>query len=182
MKIVLLNAATLPVYYPELAHLLLDALHSGASLGYPRTISRQEAESLFYALRSELEKGERLLWIARDEQGVVGCISLQLPLQSEALNRGNIKLLLVHRRARRTGIGKKLLTEVEKTAWTRQRGLLSLEVQAGSVGEAFYRSQGYRCLGEMPDFLGSSDGYYHPAAIFFKRLFAVNQTVRSIAS
>lgn len=182
MKIVLLNAATIPVYCPELAQLLLDALHSGASLGHERTLGRQEAESRFYALRSELERGERLIWIARDEQGVVGSVSLYLPMQPEALNRGNVKLLLVHRRARRTGIGKKLLAELEKTACARHRGLLSLEVQAGSAGEAFYRAQGYRCLGQIPDFLSSSEGYYHPASIYFKRLFAVNQTVRSIAS
>lgn len=182
MKIVLLNAATLPVYCPELAQLLLDALHSGASVGYQRPISQQEAESSFYRLRSEVEKGERLIWIARDEQGVSGSVSLQLNMQPEALNRGNIKLMLVHRRARRTGVGKRLIAELERVACARQRGLLSLEVLAGSAGEAFYRSQGYRCLGEVPDFLCSADGYYHPAAIYFKRLFAVNQMVRSIAS
>lgn len=182
MKIVLLNAATLPVYCPELADLLLDTLQGGASVGYQSAASHQEAESNFYRLRDELQKGERLIWIARDEQGVVGCISLALNIQPEALNRGTIKLLLVHRRARRKGVGKKLLAELEKSACARQRGVLSLEVRAGSGAEAFYRSQGYRCLGEMPDYLCSADGYYHPAAIYFKRLFAVNQTVRSIAS
>ena len=64
----------------------------------------------------------------------------------------------------------------------RQRGLLWLETPSGSAAEVFYRSQGYRCLGEIPDYLCSADGYYQPAAIYFKRLFAVNQFVRSIAS
>jgi acetyltransferase len=182
MKLVQLNAATLPVYCPELAELLLDTLHSGASVGYQRTISLQEAESAFSHFRNELDKGERLIWIARDEQGLAGSISLQLPAQPEALNRANIKLLLVHRRARRSGVGKKLLAELEKTACMRQRGLLSLEVPAGSAAETFYRSQGYRCLGEIPDYLYSAGGYYQPAAIYFKRLFAVNQFARSIAS
>lgn len=182
MKIVLLNAATLPVYCPELAELLLDTLHSGASVGYQRTISQQEAESVFSCFRNELEKGERLIWIARDEQGVAGSVSLQLPVQPEARNRANIKLLLVHRRARRTGVGKKLLAELEKTACQYHRGLLSLETPAGSAAEAFYRAQGYRCLGEIPDFLCSAEGYYQSAAIYFKRLFAVNQNLRSLAS
>lgn len=182
MKIVLLNAATLPVYCPELAELLLDALHSGASIGYQCAISQQEAENAFSRLRNELETGERLIWIARDERGVAGSVSLQFPMQPEALNRGNIKLLLVHRRVRRTGIGKKLLAELEKTACMRQRGLLWLETPSGSAAEVFYRSQGYRCLGEIPDYLCSADGYYQTAAIYFKRLFAVNQFVRSIAS
>ncbi|MGY5958986.1 GNAT family N-acetyltransferase [Kosakonia sp. BK9b] len=182
MKIVLLNAATLPIYCPELADLLLDAQQGGSLVGYQRAASRQDAESRFWRLRDELQKGERLIWIARDERGVMGCISLQLDMQPEALNRGTIKLLLVHRRGRRTGIGKKLLAELEKGAYAHQRGVLSLEVQAGSAAEAFCRAHGYRCLGQMPDYLCSADGYYHPAAIYFKRLFAANQSVRPIAS
>ncbi len=41
MKIVLLNAATLPVYCPELADLLLDTLQGGASVGYQRATSHR---------------------------------------------------------------------------------------------------------------------------------------------
>lgn len=182
MKIVPLNAATLPIYYRELATLLLDSIASGAPVGYQRSLAREEAESIFYRLRNALDKGEVLLWIARDEQGLVGFVKLEPGLEAGALNRAVIKSLLVHRRARRQGVGKKLIAALEKAALINHRGLLSLEVQAGTPAEAFYRAQGYRCLGELPDYACSQDGFYHPAAIYYKRLFAVNQFVRAAAS
>ncbi|WP_202308596.1 GNAT family N-acetyltransferase [Dryocola clanedunensis] len=181
MKIVALNAATLPIYYRELATLLLDSMASGASVGYQQPLSREEAENTFYRLRSALDKGELLMWIARDEQGLVGFVRLELCLEPDGLNRAVIKSLLVHRRARRRGIAKQLITALEKAALANHRGLISLDIQAGTPAEAFYRAQGYRCLGELPDYLRSQDGYYHPAVIYYKRLFAVNQVIRAIA-
>lgn len=182
MKIVPLNAATLPVYCRELGALLLDAIESGASVGYQSGTSREDAESAFYRLRGALDKGDLLMWLARDERGLLGTVRLELSNESEGLNRATPKLLLVHRRARRQGVGKQLITAMEKAATTHHRGLLCLDVQASTPAEAFYRAQGYRCLGELPDFICSSDGYYHPAVIYYKRLFAVNQFAQRIAS
>lgn len=181
MKIVLLNAATLPIYCAELADLLLDVVQDGATVGYPRSITRQQAEISFHRLRGELEQGERLLWIARDEQGITGCVNLLLSKEADALNRATIKMHMVRRRARRSGVGKNLINELEKGAYARQRGLLHLEAQAGSRAEGFYRAQGYRCLGEIPDYLNSADGSSHSAVIYYKRLFAVNHQTRAIA-
>ncbi|MCC3736035.1 hypothetical protein LLS47_24390 [Rouxiella badensis] len=60
MKIVLLNAATLPIYRDELTPLLLEADTSD---------SAPEAEAFFHELRAALSRNQRLLWIARDEHG-----------------------------------------------------------------------------------------------------------------
>ncbi len=181
MKIVPLNAATLPVYCRELADLLLDSIASGASIGYQQTLSHEEAESSFYRLRGALDKGEMKMWIARDERGLLGVIRLELCHEADGLNRATIKSLLVHQRARRQGIGKQLISALEKAAFVQHRGLLFLDLQAGTPAEAFYRAQGYRCLGELPDYICSHDGFYHPAVIYYKRLFAVNQFARIIA-
>jgi hypothetical protein len=67
MKIVQLNASTLPVYRSELANLLLNAVSHGASVGYRNSLTRDDAENDIRALSSALEKNELLLWIARDE-------------------------------------------------------------------------------------------------------------------
>lgn len=78
MKIVLINAATLPIYRAELAQLLTDAVTHGASVGYDTQIPHEDAESYFHSLRPALAKGELLLWIARDESGVIGTVQLAL--------------------------------------------------------------------------------------------------------
>lgn len=182
MKIVPLNAATLPIYCRELASLLLDSIAGGASVGYQHALSLEEAERTFYRLRSALDKGEILMWIARNEQGLMGTVRLELCGESDGLNRAAIKSLLVHHRSRRQGIARQLIKALEKSAIEHHRGLLCLDIQASTPAEAFYRAQGYRCLGELPDYVCSLDGYYHPAVIYYKRLFAVNQFVRAIAS
>ncbi|MCV9880620.1 GNAT family N-acetyltransferase [Brenneria izbisi] len=182
MKIVSLNVATLPVYRGELADLLVDAVAKGASIGYQSQVSHEEAESYFHSLRPSIAKGERMLWIARDFEGVVGSIQLELCQKSNGQNRAEIQKLLVHSHARRMGVGRKLMQVLEKTALQQQRGLLYLDTQAGSPAEMFYRTLGYRYLGELPDYACTPDGYYHPTAIYYKRLFAVNHVGRAIAS
>lgn len=182
MKIVSLNVATLPVYRGELADLLIDAVAKGASIGYQSPVSHEEAESYFHSLRPSIAKGERMLWIARDFEGVVGSVQLELCQKSNGQNRAEIQKLLVHSHARRMGVGRKLMQVLEKTALQQQRGLLYLDTQAGSPAEMFYRALGYRYLGELPDYACTPDGYYHPTAIYYKRLFAVNHIGRAIAS
>lgn len=183
MKIVLLNASTLPIYRSDLASLLIDAVSHGASIGYDtRTLSREDAEAYFHNLRPAIAKGTLLLWIARDEVGIVGTIQLDLCQKPNGLNRAEVQKLLVHSRSRRSGIGHKLVIAMENTAIQLHRGLLYLDTQAGSPAESFYRTQGYRRMGEIPDYACTPDGCYHPTAIYFKRLFSINQTHTSIAS
>lgn len=182
MKIVLLNTATLPVYRAELAGLLTDAVAHGASVGYDAQVPHADAESYFHSLRPDISKGALLLWMARDDAGVIGTVQLALCQKPNGLNRAEIQKLLVHSRARRLGIGHSLIVTLETAALKLRRGLLHLDTQAGSPAEAFYRSQGYRCLGEIPDYACTPDGYYHPTVIYYKRLFAVNQAAKSIAS
>lgn len=182
MKIVLLNVATLPVYRSELAGLLLDAVNQGASVGYSISLSYEVAASYFHSLRPSVAEGERLLWIARDQQGLVGSVQLELCQKPNGQNRAEIQKLLVHNRARRQGIGRKLVLELEKAALGLNKGLLYLDTQSGSPAEAFYRSLGYRYLGEIPDYASTPEGYYHPTAIYYKRLFAANRLESAIAS
>lgn len=182
MKIVLLNAATLPIYRSELADLLTDAISHGASVGYDTQVPHEDAESYFHNLRPTLSKGELLLWMARDAHGVIGTVQLELCQKANGQNRAEIHKLLVHRRAQRSGVAHQLIKALENSAWLQRRGLLYLDIQAGSSAEAFYRSEGYRCLGELPDYACTPDGYYHPTVIYYKRLFAVNQIPRAVAS
>lgn len=174
MKTVQLNAATLPIYREELANLLIDAVEKGASVGYHSPLLYKEAIEYFHSLQTSVASGERILWIARDNKGIAGSVQLELCQKSNGKNRAEIQKLLVHSRTRRTGIGRQLIQLLEKSALFQQRGLLYLDTQAGSHAEAFYRAMGYRHLGELPDYACTPDGHYHPTAIYYKRLFAVN--------
>ncbi|MFI3039400.1 GNAT family N-acetyltransferase [Atlantibacter hermannii] len=182
MRIIALNASTLPIYCRELSTVLLDAQASGNLSGFSSSLNQEAAESTFYRLRDAISKHETLIWIARDESGVVGYARLDLCADTDGHNRAEIKGLMVHRRARRKGVGKLLIQTLEEAALRTRRGLLFLDVQAGTAGEAFWRAVGYRCLGELPDYVSSSDGYCRPAVIYYKRLFVAIPYPRAVAS
>lgn len=182
MKIIALNASTLPVYCRELSAVLMDVLIGDSVMGYQQSMSREEAESAFYRLRDALSKQETLMWIARDNLGVMGFARLDLCADADGLNRAEIKGVMVHRRARRQGVGKMLVRALEDAANIARRGLLFLDVQAGTTAETFWRAAGYRYLGELPDYVCSADGYCHSAVIYYKRLFAAEPYPRAIAS
>lgn len=182
MKIMMLTAATLPVHRSQLAELLMDTMAHNALTHYQPILNREEAASYFHSLRDELAKGERLLWVAVDQNGVVASIQLEICTRPGGHHRAEIQHLLVHSRARRRGVGKRLLAALEQEAMRRERGLLHLDTLAGTTAEAFYRAQGYSCLGEIPDYTCLTEGDYCPAVIYYKRLYRVNQVVRLIAS
>lgn len=146
MKIVMLNAATLPVYRDELAQLLVEANTQGTSAGFPHVMEQKEAEDTFHDLRPALSQNAVLLWIARDELGVVGTVQLDLANTTERSRQAEISTLLVCSRARRRGVGRMLIRVLEKTAQDLRCALLSSDMQSGSEAEAFYRAQGYRCI------------------------------------
>ncbi len=123
MKIVPINAATLPIYRDELARLLTDAVTHGASVGYDTLILTKTPRATS-TVCGRPAKGELLLWIARDERGVVGTVQLELCQKPNGRNRAEVVKLLVHSRARRNGVGQALMKTLEHSALQQQRGLL----------------------------------------------------------
>lgn len=170
MKIVLLNAATLPIYHDELAHLLTNA-NTG---GLPGLLSPEDtpaaAETFFHDLREAIAKNQRLLWIARNEQGLVGTVQLELASGATPPQCGTVSTLVVDTSARRQGVAKQLMRELENTAFSLRRGLLSLDIQAGTPAEAFYKAQGYQCSGKTPAETAASYSSRHRGRVYFKQL------------
>ncbi len=169
MKVVLLNAATLPVYRSELASLLIEVIEEGALVGFEPSLSSQMAEDFFHDLGPQLTQQHVMLWIARDHNGVMGTVQLKIdnkPTESQS-GAGSVSTLLVHPAVRRSGIARKMMYELEETALGLRCDMLLSDLQSGTGAESFYRSQGYRCRstsGKHFDFLhyGSrSDAVYY---------------------
>lgn len=141
MKIVLLNAATLPIYREELTTLFNDALAHGAELALHPTPLR-EADEYYHWLREAMCTHQQLLWIARDGHGVIGSVQLTLAHDQQ---RGTVSALVVNSTAQRQGVARQLMRELENMAFSLRRGVLSLDIEAGTPVEAFCRAQGYLC-------------------------------------
>ncbi len=80
---------------------------------------------------AEVEVGSRALLVARVGGMAVATVQLELAAKPNALHRAEVQKLLVHRAARRLGLGAALMAAAELTARELGRNLLVLDTRAG---------------------------------------------------
>ena len=101
---------------------------------------------------------------------LVGTVQLRYAQLPNARHRAEVAKLLVHRSARRRGIGRSLLSEIERTALAEGRTLLVLDTLTGTDAERLYETLGWSKAGIIPEYAALSDGDRRPTAIFYRIL------------
>jgi acetyltransferase len=152
-----------------LAELLIDAVHSGASVGFLAPLATTTAEDYWRGvLRSVGES--LLLWVAELDGSIVGSVQLALCEKENGRHRGEVQKLFVHRSARGHGIATLLMAAAEAEARHRNRTLLVLDTLLGSQAEEVYRHLGWTRAGEIPQYAAAPDGEIFPTVVYFKAL------------
>ena len=94
----------------QLAEVLIDCVEGGASVSFMLPLSRQKAGEYWRGVAESAARGERALLAALDSsERIVGTVQLLLNLPENQPHRGDLAKMLVHRRARRAGVGAALL-------------------------------------------------------------------------
>ncbi|MFB0843683.1 GNAT family N-acetyltransferase [Paenibacillus oleatilyticus] len=153
-----------PEALEQLAELLVDAVESGASVGFLPPLSQEEAMDYW---KSALEPGV-VLWAAKLDQTIVGTVQLQLAQKKNAAHRAEIAKLMVHTRSRRNGIARALMLAAEERARAENRTLLVLDTRAGDPSNLLYRSLGYVEAGRIPRYARSADGCLNDTVFYYK--------------
>ncbi len=156
--------------FSGLVELLQDSVASGASVGFLAPLSTKDARNYWAEALEEVGQGMRVILIATANHDVAGCVQLLLSSTANARHRGQVQKLLVHQRARRHGLGRKLLDAIEKMAVTKGRSLLVADTPTGGAGEHLYAAAGYTKVGAIPRYLRGPDGHFHPTTIFYREL------------
>jgi acetyltransferase len=154
-----------------LGHLLIDAVHSGASIGFLAPVSREIADRYWHGVFASLS-GDLLLWVAEKDGVVVGTVQLSLCDKDNGRHRAEVQKLLVLRAARGNGVATLLMCELEAEARRRGRSLLFLDTLLASHAENVYRHLGWSRAGEIPDYATTPDGELFPTVLYFKQLQA----------
>ena len=170
------EASALRARREALIDLLIHTVENGASVGFVLPLSRIEAGDYWDGLLPSIGNGSRLLWVARDDDGLFGTVQVELTLKKNGVNRAEIQKLLVHTSARRRGVARSLMQVAESTALELGRGLLFLDTEAGSGAEGFYRALGYTGIGGLPEYACSPEGEWRANAIYYKTLFSRGAT------
>lgn len=108
--------------------------------------------------------------VARDERGIAGSVSLHPAWPPNQPHRADITKLLVHRRARRHGIGRALMAKIEERARATGFTLLTLDTVRGDPGEQLYANAGWQRVGVIPDYALYPDGRPCDTVVFYKKL------------
>ena len=157
----------------ELADVLIDCVVGGASVSFLHPLSRAKAEAFWRGIAAGVARGERALLVAEDEAGaIVGTVQVLLHQPENQPHRGDVAKMLVHRRARRLGLGARLLAAAEAAALAAGKTLLVLDTVSGSDGDRLYARHGWQALGRIENYALWPDGQPCAATIFYKHLTA----------
>lgn len=168
MLIELLSTDVSDVDVAGLVGLLLDAVASGASVGFLESLTRDEADAWW---RAALADPESRTWVARDATGqTVGTVRLLPAGMPNGRHRAGVAKLLVHRDARGQGCAAGLMAALEDHARMLDRTLLVLDTETGSPAEGIYERWGWQRNGNIPDFAASPNGQLAATTLFSKRL------------
>jgi len=154
----------------QLSDLLIDAVDSGASVGFLPPLLRPAAHAYWRSVITAMREGSRVLLAAMDGGVLNGSVQLQLEMRANGNHRAEAMKLFVHRRARRRGLAKGLMAAVESTARTRGRTLLLMDTRKGGEAHRMCESLGYVRFGEVPGYARSADGQLHTTVFFSKQL------------
>ncbi len=154
----------------DLAELLLDCVEGDASVGFMHPLSRERALAFWRGVAEGVARGERALLVAEDAAGgVVGTVQVVLEQPDNQPHRGDVAKMLVHRRARRQGLGALLMQAAEALAVQQGKTLLVLDT-ASADAERLYERQGWQRCGVIPGFALWPRGGLCPTTIYFKPL------------
>ncbi len=154
----------------QLSALLCDCVDGGASVGFMHPLASERALAFWQKVGRGLEARERVLLVARDEAGIVGTVQLVLDQPDNQTHRADLCKMLVHRRARRKGLGQALMTGAEQLARECNKQLLVLDTATGSDAQRLYARLGWTQVGEIPGYARWPEGRFCGTTIFYKRL------------
>ena len=153
-----------------LSDVLIDCVEGGASVSFMLPMSRDKAETFWRSAAAGVARGERVVLSAEDETGsIVGTVQVILAQPENQPHRGDLAKMLVHRRARRRGVGAALLVAAERSALAAGKTLLVLDT-ASDDAERLYARQGWQRCGQIPNYALLPDGTPCATTYFFKSL------------
>ncbi len=153
----------------ELAGVLIDCVEGGASVSFMHPLSRERAVAFWRRVAQGVGAGERALLVAEDARGLCGTVQLVLDQSENQPHRAELSKMLVHRRARRQGLGAALMRAAEATARECGKTLLVLDT-ANDEAERLYERLGWTRVGVIPDYALLPQGGLCGTTVYYRNL------------
>ena len=153
-----------------LAGVLVDCVDAGASVSFMHPMSRDRATAFWRRVAQGVAAGDRALIVAEDAHGVCGTVQLVLDQPENQPHRADLSKMLVHRRARRQGLGAALMRAAETTARDCGKSLLVLDTVTGGEAERLYQRLGWKRVGVIPGYALFPQGGLCDTTVYYRNL------------
>ena len=153
----------------QLAEVLIDCVEGGASVSFMLPLTRERALRFWRGVADDVVSGARALLVVEDGEGICGTVQLVLQQTDNQPHRADLAKMLVHRRARRRGLGTALMRAAESTARDCGKTLLVLDTAADDA-ERLYEREGWVRLGSIPGYALLPQGGLCATTFFYREL------------
>lgn len=152
-----------------LSDILIDCVTGGASVSFMAPFPEDDALAYWQKMATAVESGALAVLLAEVDGSAEGTVQIAYDMPPNQPHRADIRKLLVHRRARRHGLGRTLMLAAEQEATARGRSLLCLDT-ASDTAERLYGRLGWQRVGVIPDYALWPRGGFCDTTIFYKRI------------
>lgn len=153
----------------QLAEVLIDCVAGGASVSFMHPLALANAVAFWQRIAKDAATGARVVLVAEDASGIIGTVQVVLDQPENQPHRADVSKMLVHRQARRQGIGAALMHAAEAAARAAGKTLLVLDTASGDA-ERLYQRQGWTRAGSIPDYALWPHGGLCDTSVYYRRL------------
>ncbi|WP_315836451.1 GNAT family N-acetyltransferase [Bradyrhizobium prioriisuperbiae] len=154
----------------QLADVLIDCVDGGASVSFMQPLSPDKARAFWRGQTHDITDSKRIVLVARDAKGIIGTVQVICAQPDNQPHRADIAKMLVHRRARKRGIGAKLMRSAEDAARAAGKTLLVLDTVTGGDAERLYARLGWVFVGIVPDYALWPQGGLCSTSFYYRKL------------
>ena len=156
-----------------LSSVLIDCVEGGASVSFMLPLTQERADAFWQGVAEGVAEGERILLVAQDELGeMVGTVQVVLKQPENQPHRADIAKMLVHRKARKKGVGAALMRAAEDAARRAGKTVLVLDTVTGGDAERLYDRVGWTKSGVIPNYALWPQGGFCDTTVFYKQVSA----------
>ncbi|QFU16966.1 GNAT family N-acetyltransferase [Microvirga thermotolerans] len=155
-----------------LSAVLMDCVEGGASVSFMAPLTRDRADAFWTGVAEGVAAGERILIVAHDRDGdrILGTVQVVLRQPENQPHRADIAKMLVHRAARRRGLGAALMRAAEDAARAAGKSVLVLDTVTGGAAERLYTRLGWVPVGVIPNYALWPQGGFCDTTVFYKQI------------
>ena len=154
----------------DLSGVLIDCVEGGASVSFMHPLTKARAVAFWGRVARGVAADERALIVAEDEHGICGTVQLVFDLPENQPHRADLAKMLVHRRARRQGLGAALVRAAEATALDCGKTLLVLDAVTHGDAARLYERLGWQRVGDIPGYALMPTGGLCSTTVYYRDL------------